>query len=132
MATAPDPATDPEPLEVIAAAEAGVAAPDPDAPDTWVVLGEDRWPLRVDAISARHSRLLRVATGLPVSQWVTAATTEVPPDPDTIAVLAWLARVQNGEPDLAFETVEATVTAGMERRLANTDAYAEDADSPEG
>ncbi len=90
-----------------------------------VRLDDQCFTFRLGEMSALDAGALRRATGLSFPQLMRCANDA--PDLDTAAALIWLARRQNGEPTLAYETVAAGVTP----RNAPSFVAEEDDDSPE-
>lgn len=68
--------------------------------------------LRVNEISALDAAALRRATGMSFAAVMRAAQDDA--DIDVVAALIWLARRQNGEEHLTYETVAADLDYGAE------------------
>lgn len=89
----------------------------------------------VPQIALKEKFALRAATGLPIEAFIPSGT-EVGFGSDSLFVLWWLARRQNGEANLPFAQAEAewpdTLTADdLDLTLVDLDGEEEDVDSPE-
>lgn len=85
--------------------------PDPqqESPPIQFSLDGKVYTLREEELTAKDIRELRNETRLGFAQHVMMMRAGAF-DLDTIAALAWMARRQNGEPDLAFSEVEEGIT----------------------
>jgi hypothetical protein len=96
---------------------------------------QDRTLDFVPQIALREKFALRAATGLPIEAFMPSGT-EVGFGSDSLFVLWWLARRQNGEPQLPFAQAEADWPDqldgdDLDLSIIDLDADGEDIDSPE-
>lgn len=134
MATAPDPTEQPEPLEVMELEEQGI---DPEGPDFWLCVFvndpltgkrvERHWAFYSDEVAGPLARELRHETGYGLQDlYVQTSVDYFRPDPDVFAALLWLARRMDGERDLSFDLVDASITFGGDWRVAPASEFTED------
>lgn len=86
--------------------------------------------LRIGEMSALDVGALRRATGLRTRELIRLGIQA--PDIDVGATMIWLARRQNGEPRLDYETAVSQLTYVNELSIGDDEPEPEDDDSPEG
>ena len=75
-----------------------------------IVIDGVRYEFRHTEVSAVDTGELRRATGMSFRKLMESAKSDA--DIDVIAALVWLSRRQNGEPDVAYDTVAASIGYG--------------------
>lgn len=130
MGLAPEPGTVDDGVTGPAATPSPAAEVD-DHPDWWVFIGEQQWPFRLEEVTAPQARLVRQVTGQSRGFWIRDVIETGGTELDSWAVVCWMARMQNGEPNLTLDQVETGVKYGDDFGARAGVTKAEDADSPE-